>query len=183
MTPHNDISALKNRLQHLAETFSSLSLSELMSAPDRDRLIVCLDDLSVDLTRQPLNSEILSELISYAEASGLGQKIEQLFSGQAVNVTENRAVSHMALRHPERQTSEEWQALVRCADTIRTEGQFTDIINIGIGGSDLGPAMVAQALSADITDHTLHFVGNIDPSHLWDTLNQCDPHRTFVIDL
>ena len=181
MTPHNDISALKHRLQHLAETFSSLSLSELMSAPDRDRLIVCLDDLSVDMTRQPLNAEILSELVSYADASGLGQKIEQLFSGQAVNVTENRAVSHMALRHPERQASEEWQALVRCADTIRTEGQFTDIINIGIGGSDLGPAMVAQALSADITDHKLHFVGNIDPSHLWDTLNQCDPHRTFVI--
>ena len=134
------------KLHQLAAKEASLPLRELMARDEaRDRLFQ-LDDLSIDLTRQPLTSASLSTLLALAEASGLAEKITAMLAGQPINISENRSVIHTELRHPAFRKTDGFIALCRFADQLRGQGWFTHIVNIGIGGSDLGPAMVLSLI-------------------------------------
>lgn len=174
------------KLWHHAEKLSATKLADLCKLPGRfGDCHLKLDDLIFDFSRQKVDQasvELLSEL---AEKCELKQAIEQLFSGEKINHTENRAVQHWLLRAPEKELPEEVRAerqkLFDIADKIRTSGA-KDVVNLGIGGSDLGPVMVAEALKPFWnTSINVHFVSNIDPVALDDVLAKCHPETTVFI--
>ena len=168
-------------LGQLAAAEGGLHLSELMARPDRDQLIFTLDDLSVDLTRQPVTPASLSALLQLAQSAGLKTNIDDMLTGQPVNLTEDRPVIHTALRSPEYRKTDAFAALCSFVDDVRAHTRYQHIVNIGIGGSDLGPAMVYRALTAYHSGPSVHFVGNIDPSDLNDVLALCQPETTLFI--
>ena len=155
----------------------------------------------LDYSKNRIDDQTLALLLRLARAVDLEGWIERMFSGQAINTTEERAVLHTALRNRTRQPV--WhnqhnvmpqihQVLAQMADfvtRVRT-GQWRGhtgqpihhIINIGIGGSDLGPRMVCQALTPYHHPHLqTHFISNIDSSHLHQTLKHCTPANTLFI--
>lgn len=156
-----------------------------------------LDGLFFDFSKNHIDKEILSTLIKGASEAGLSSSIETMFSGEKINNTENRAVLHTALRTPStelpeflreeiQQTKNQMAAI---SEKIRNKEWFgatgkalCQIVNIGIGGSDLGPDMAVEALE-HYTDHNLefHFVSNIDPTHISITLEKCNPETTLFI--
>ena len=149
-----------------------------------------------DYSRQRVSSEIMADLLQLAESVHLQDRIAAMFRGDAINVTENRAVLHTALRSgfagsPEiqKEVHESRAALDRFVAAIRegvqrgfTERPFKHVVNIGIGGSDLGPLLVCDALrhqwSGGITPH---FVSNVDRTQLQDLTRQLDPAETLII--
>ncbi len=147
-------------------------------------------DLLLDYSKTAITAEARALLLGIAEGAGVAAKRDAMFAGAAINATENRAVLHTALRAnpamPEVATT--LAALYAFANGIRTGAiaaadgdKFTDVINIGIGGSDLGPVMVTGALAPYHDGPRLHFVSNVDAAHLADTIGKLDPARTLVI--
>ncbi len=161
--------------------------------PDRfARFSFRMDDLLVDCSKEKIDAAALDALLAMARDAGIEAAREAMVSGAKWNLTEDRAVLHMALRGgaeaPEGDdvagTLDRFLAFaedVRAGRYGAASGPFTDIVNIGIGGSDLGPAMVARALEPDRDGPCLHFVSNVDSAHLTDTLKALDPARTLVI--
>ncbi|MGB1160628.1 MAG: glucose-6-phosphate isomerase [Alphaproteobacteria bacterium] len=158
------------------------------------------DGLMLDFSKTNLDSDTMQALHALANAAGVPAQREAMFSGAAINVTEGRSVLHTALRpDPSRPVMVDGQdvtvgvrasldQMAAFAEGLRdgtitaSDGQpFTDVVNIGIGGSDLGPAMACRALSPFIDQITPHFVSNIDGAHIADTLAHLDPQRTLVI--
>jgi glucose-6-phosphate isomerase len=166
-----------------------------------DRYQVRLDDLLFDYSKHRINDATLAHLMNLARAADLEGKRDDLFSGAKVNNTEDRAVLHMALRNmsgrgyfvddqpvmpdilAERRKVNEFATAVREGGIVGATGNyFTDVVNIGIGGSDLGPAMAAKALSTfGVSGIRVHFVSNVDGSDLTDTLAMLDPAQTLFI--
>ncbi len=164
-----------------------IQLRELFGAdPARaERLTFRLDDLTVDLSKEKWDQGVLDALLGLARAADVEGQRARLFAGEPVNLTEHRAVLHMALRGgAEPPAGDDVQGtldrFLAYAENVRGRG-ITDVVNIGIGGSDLGPAMVAQALSPDIDGPRLHFVSNVDGAHLADTVKGLNPETTLVI--
>ena len=160
-----------------------------------------LDDLLFDYSKHGLDSHALALLLQLARDAGLEQRRTALFAGEKVNLTEKRAVMHMALRNmsgkpvlidgrdvmPDvlavRENFLNFAEAIRSGAICGFTGQtFTDVVNIGIGGSDLGPAMAARALSPfrDGGPRT-HFVSNVDGADIADTLAPLDLSRTLFI--
>lgn len=161
------------------------------------------DELHVDLSKNLITSETLELLLKLAEEVKLEQAREAMFSGEHINVTENRAVLHTALRRPEGYTpaltvdGQDVDADVHAvlkkiyafADRVRN-GEWTGVtgkrietvVNIGIGGSDLGPVMVYEALKpyAD-AGITARFISNIDPTDVAEKVSDLDPETTLFI--
>ena len=160
-----------------------------------------LDDLTFDYSKQRATGATMAHLFNLARAAHLEIARDALFSGQAVNVTEKRAAMHMALRdfsggpmlvEGRDVTADvlvERTKMLTFAKQVRegalrgsTGERFTDIVNIGIGGSDLGPAMAARALSPYRGEGPrTHFVSNVDGADLADTLKSLDLARTLFI--
>jgi glucose-6-phosphate isomerase len=159
-----------------------------------------LDDLLLDYSKTSVTSETMALLLKLAEAADVAGKREAMFAGEAINTTEKRAVLHTALRAPVgsrvmvdggdvmpeiHATLDRLAAFaegVRSGAIAASDGAaFTDVINIGIGGSDLGPAMVTLALAPYHDGPRLHYVSNVDGAHIADTLKKLDPARTLVI--
>lgn len=158
-----------------------------------------LGDMLVDFSKCQLTSETLSLLAALARAAGVEAWRNRMFAGDAINETERRPVLHVALRaRPDARSmlgnagAAEVEAVaarlaafateVRAGTVCGTGGMpFSDIVNIGIGGSDLGPAMVTAALHPYATGPRVHFVSNVDGSHLTDTLARLDPARTLFL--
>jgi glucose-6-phosphate isomerase len=155
-------------------------------------------DLLLDYSKTAITAPARALLLQIALEADVAGKRDAMFTGAKINNTENRAVLHTALRaqHPIFLDGEDitlaiqttLNSLFACADGIRSgaitaaDGQpFTDVINIGIGGSDLGPAMVTAALAPYHDGPRLHFVSNVDAAHLADTIRPLDPARTLVI--
>ncbi len=157
-------------------------------------------DLLLDLSKTSLTAPALAVLQELADQSGLAAKRDAMFAGAAINVTENRAVLHTALRAPANTRVfvdgtdvmpgitktladlYKFAAGVRDGTIAAADGRpFTDVINIGIGGSDLGPAMVTAALAPYHDGPRLHFVANVDSADLADTIRPLDPARTLII--
>ncbi len=161
----------------------------------------CEMDLLFDFSRQRVTAPILQGLLKLAEARGLRERIAAMFDGEIINVTEQRAVLHTALRAaPERSIHvngkdvmpevranlERMRNFVDGVHTGRIQGfsgkHFTDIVNIGIGGSDLGVVMATEALARyRHRNINLHCVSNIDGSQLADLLEGLDAARTLFV--
>ena len=200
--PH-DLTTALDALTTLARVTNEPTLSLFASDPDRfANFHVAIDDLVYDYSKQRVTAETMSLLYDLARAAKLEEKRAAMFGGEAVNITENRSVLHMALRNvtpgkpflavgedvmPEviavRDRMGVFAEAVRGGAITASNGQsFTDIVNIGIGGSDLGPAMVARALSPFVPEHLrLHFVSNVDGADLGDTLKTIPLATTLFI--
>ncbi len=158
-------------------------------------------DLLVDFSKHRITEETLPLLIELARQVQLPAGIERMFSGEIINHTEQRAVLHVALRNRSNrpifvkgqdvmpEVNNVLEHMRKFADQIRrgkwrgyTGKRIRDIVNIGIGGSDLGPKMVCQALEP-YGDPTLrmHFVSNVDGAHISHVLAECDPESTLFI--
>ena len=159
------------------------------------------EDLCVDYSKNRINEETLSLLISLAEEINLQKSIEALFSGERINETEDRPVMHIALRNrsgnplmiegkdvmPE--VSAVLEQMREFSDNVAAghwkgfSGRaITDIVNIGIGGSDLGPVMVTEALKPYAKPNlNVHFVSNIDGTHIAETLKNLSPDTTLFM--
>lgn len=163
------------------------------------RFSLRLDELLFDFSKTHLDESALEALVGLAERRGVIERREAMFRGASINETEGRAVLHTALRNldgesvwvegvdviPEvRASLERMRDFARRVRTGEHQGQggaFTDVINIGIGGSDLGPAMATLALSPDHDGPRCHFISNIDGAHVTDTLKGLNPETTLVL--
>ena len=155
--------------------------------------------LLYDFSRQRLDAGALGKLTGLADAVRLRERIEAMWRGDHINTTEDRAVLHVALRQPAgaavggaevaRQVMAERARMLAFAEGVRTGAirgsageAFTLVVNIGIGGSDLGPAMAVEALHEFVGGGPRSaFVSNIDGCHLADVLAEADPARTLFI--
>ncbi|MBU6448618.1 MAG: glucose-6-phosphate isomerase [Rhodospirillales bacterium] len=154
----------------------------------------------LDFSKTSLTEQSLAALLALARAAGLEARREAMFAGEAINITEQRAVLHTALRAPMGavvqvagqnivpKIHETLSVFLDFAESIRSgtvassDGNaFTDVVNIGIGGSDLGPAMATLALAPYHDGPRLHFVSNVDGAHIADTLRGLNPARTLFI--
>lgn len=190
-------------LKSHAEQLKSQTISGLFDTEkDRlDYLAFFQDGFYIDLSKNLVNKDTLTLFQHLAEETGLFQSIEAMFSGARINQTENRAVLHTALRnlsgHPVHVDGnnvmplvfDELEKIRKFSDQIQSD-QLTgytgkpirNIVNIGIGGSDLGPYMVLQGLRKFWKNGiTPYFVSNVDASHLLETLEKTDPETTLFI--
>lgn len=185
------------------EAVAGKHLRELFAEdPGRaERMSVTAGDLYLDYSKHRATAETMELLLALAEKAGLRERIDAMFSGEHINVSENRAVLHVALRmpadaklvvdgqdvvgdvHAVLDKMSDFSARVRSGDWKGQTGQaIKTVVNIGIGGSDLGPAMAYAAL-LDYADAgiTARFVSNIDPADIHGTLKDLDPATTLVI--
>ncbi len=177
-------------------------LRELFAADDKrfSSFSARLDDLLLDYSKTAVTAETVELLLALAEAADVEAKRDAMFAGEPINTTEGRAVLHTALRNqsgrpvivdgvdvmPEvNAVLERMSAFaqgIRGGSIAASDGRpFTDVVNIGIGGSDLGPVMATLALAPYHDGPRLHYVSNVDGAHIADTLAKLDPARTLVI--
>jgi glucose-6-phosphate isomerase len=155
----------------------------------------------LDYSKNRIDEDVMAALFDLARDAGVEERRDQMCEGEHINITEDRAVMHMALRYqgdkpvpvdgkdvmPDVRAVlaaiEAYTNAVRSGE-IRGHGgeQFTDVVNIGIGGSDLGPAMVTLALEPYTrADLRAHYVSNVDGAHIHDILKRLDPKKTLFI--
>lgn len=166
-----------------------------------EKFSVKFGNLLFDYSKNRISEETIRLLVALAEHAGLPAYIERMFSGDKINTTEQRAVLHTALRNRSAQpvfvdgqdvmpdVRRVLGLMRRFADSVRsgqhvghTGRAITDIVNIGIGGSDLGPLMVCEALKPySREDLRTHFVSNVDATHITETLKQLDAETTLFI--
>jgi glucose-6-phosphate isomerase len=187
-----------------AEVFQSLknlatsvaSLSELFQK-DSSRshwLTVDACGIHADFSRQRINASLFEALVHAAEVTDIRGSFESMISGDIMNVTEGRSVGHMALRAPVSSSSLAQQAFGQLerakslADGVRsgavtgaTGKRIETVVNIGIGGSDLGPAMVTRALRRFANGPVVKFVSNIDAADLDEALHGANPETTLFV--
>ncbi len=136
-----------------------------------------------DLSKNLIDRKTEFALIAKAARAGLEAKRDAMFKGDAINSTEGRAVGHVRLRDPsDAEVRPVLDAFLAYADAIRLDDHITDVVNIGIGGSDLGPAFAVRALD-QFTNHKkrYHFVSNVDGHEMNAVLRQCKPASTLFI--
>ena len=143
--------------------------------------------IHADFSRQLLSSDLLVALRSLVEREGIPARFAEMASGAVVNNTENRRVLHTALRDGAEKSqwaqmaAEQRIRAATFADEVRADADIDAVINIGIGGSDLGPAMAARALRRFQGDLVVRFVSNIDAADFDDAIRGLDASRTLVI--
>jgi glucose-6-phosphate isomerase len=201
VTPPGPLTPVWAELRAHAARLAAVPVAELFERdPGRfESLTRTHAGLLVDLSRQRLDAPALAKLVQLAEAVGLRARIEAMWRGERINTTEDRAVLHVALRQPpgaaiggaaiESLVMAERARMLKFAQSVRdgtlkgsTGSPFRLVVNIGIGGSDLGPAMAVQALAAFSTDAPrCEFVSNVDGNHLAEVLRGADPGSTLFI--
>ncbi|OOF59034.1 glucose-6-phosphate isomerase [Rodentibacter myodis] len=166
----------------------------------KDYSLTFNDQILVDFSKNNINQHTLSLLRQLAQECALESAKEAMFSGQKINRTENRAVLHTALRNRAntpvmvdgKDVMPEVNAVLAkmkdfCQNIISGEWKgytgkaITDVVNIGIGGSDLGPYMVTEALRPYKNHLTMHFVSNVDGTHIAETLKKVNPETTLFL--
>ena len=183
---------------HRAATQDRAILS-LFDDPDRATgFSVRAGDMLLDYSKTNIDVTARALLIALAEQAGVAERRAAMFTGAKINETEGRAALHTALRNPGgpvfvdgadimpgiRDTLARMVAFatdLRAGRFTGAGGPITDVVNIGIGGSDLGPAMATLALAPYHDGPHLHYVSNIDGAHITDTLRGLDPARTLII--
>ncbi|UUP18023.1 glucose-6-phosphate isomerase [Nitratireductor thuwali] len=165
-----------------------------------ERFSARFDDMLLDYSKCAVTEETFLLLENLATAAGLEERRDAMFEGRRINVTEDRAVLHTALRSSSgasirldgqeisRDVEAVLAAMARFSEGVRggslegaTGKAFTDVVNIGIGGSDLGPAMATLALAPYHDGPRLHYVSNVDGAHIADTLKGLAPETTLFI--
>ncbi|MEZ4801801.1 MAG: glucose-6-phosphate isomerase [Gelidibacter sp.] len=169
--------------------------------PERaSQMTIKWEDFYVDFSKNRINTDTVQLLLQLANEVNLKDAISKYFSGDIINQTEGRAVAHVALRNPNHvdffvngenvmpeirrvktQIKNFTEEIVSGHRKGFTNKRFTDIVNIGIGGSDLGPAMVVEALQYYKNDLTTHFVSNIDGDHVYGVLKKLNPETTLFV--
>ena len=156
-------------------------------------------DMLLDYSKTNIDAGAKAALIALAKASGVSEKRAAMFGGEKINDTEGRAVLHVALRAPKgveittegvdvlpqvcavRARMAEFARAVRSGAIKGQGGAYTDVVNIGIGGSDLGPVMATLALAPYHDGPRVHYVSNVDGAHVHDVLAGLNPQTTLVI--
>lgn len=172
---------IEAELRRNADGIELEHLRDLIHADGRDALCFQFEDLTVDCTRQPVTDDIMNLLLALAEVKALPDFIDAMLAGKPINLSEDRPVLHCRLRSPEYRHGDEYKQLLAFTDRIRADKRIKSVVNLGIGGSDLGPAMVTQGLAGFHDGPAIHYVSNIDPNALLDTLAQCAPQSTLFI--
>ena len=158
------------------------------------------NDFLVDYSKNRVTDETMSLLLSLAKEVDLADAIQKYFDGDCINQSENRAVLHTALRASEKEAifvdgvdvvpeiSAVKHKIKQFSDEIITAKRvgftgkpFTDVVNIGIGGSDLGPAMIVEGLQFYKNHLNVHFVSNVDGDHVQEVLKQLNPETTLFV--
>jgi glucose-6-phosphate isomerase len=191
-----------NKLEEYHFEFEGKHMKELFENDNArfEKYSLKFDDILVDFSKNLVDDEIRDSLVELASECGLKSAIENMFNGQKINVTEDRAVLHIALRNrsntpivvdgenvmPEINAvlgqMKEFSEKVISGEWKGYSGKpITDIVNIGIGGSDLGPLMVTEALRPYKNHLNLHFVSNVDGTHIAETLKKVNPETTLFI--
>lgn len=191
------------KLSQHQQVISSVHMRDLFAQDSKrfDKFSLKFADILFDYSKHRITEETLDLLFQLAREAGIENWREKMFSGEKINITENRAVLHTALRNRSNKPvlvdghdvmpdvnavlaqMREFSNKVRNGSWVGYTGKrITDIVNIGIGGSDLGPVMVCDALKPYASpDLNVHFVSNIDGAHLMRALNQCNPETTLFI--
>ncbi len=188
--------------EHFKEIRQSHMRDMFVEDPQRfDKFSLNLNDILFDYSKNIINSQTMEQLYNLADECEIGLWIRRMFDGEPINSSENRAVLHTALRNKSEQpvlvdgedvmpaVREEQERVKNLAEAIRTRSwrgyynqPITDVVNIGIGGSNLGPLMVTEALRPySLHDLNIHYVSNIDENHINDTLEKLNPATTFFI--
>ncbi|WP_284163073.1 glucose-6-phosphate isomerase [Frigidibacter sp. SD6-1] len=191
--------SLWDDLRNYERDRGEVTILSLFDRPGRaEAFSVRADGMLFDYSKTTIDAHARDLLIRLAEASHVASKRDAMFQGEKINETEGRAVLHTALRNldgavtvdgkdvmPEvRQTHARMRAFagdVRAGRFAGQGGRIKDVVNIGIGGSDLGPAMACLALSPYADGPRAHFVSNVDGAHVHDVLKGLDPATTLVI--
>lgn len=190
------------KLQAHFESVKDVHMKDLF-AQDKSRannLTIKWDDFYVDFSKNRITEETLKYLLELADEVKLKDAIKSQFSGEIINETEGRAVLHTALRAPKdadfkvdglnvmpeiyqvKQKIEGFTNEVVSGSRKGYTGKaFTDVVNIGIGGSDLGPAMVVDSLQYYKNHLTTHFVSNVDGDHVNEVIKKLDPETTLFV--
>jgi glucose-6-phosphate isomerase len=180
----------------------SKSLKELFESDNQrfEKFSLQFEDILLDFSKNRIDEQTLALLIQLARECGVNEAIDAMYSGEKINVTEGRPVLHIALRNRSNtpvyvdgkdvmpdvnsvlaHMKEFSEAIISGSWKGYTGKAITDVVNIGIGGSDLGPVMVTEALKAYKNHLNLHFVSNVDATHIVETLKTVDPETTLFL--
>jgi glucose-6-phosphate isomerase len=190
------------KIQSHFDTMKNVQMQDLF-AKDSDRtekMHIQWNDFLVDFSKNIATQETFNLLFELANEAQLKDAISKYFQGDLINQTENRAVLHTALRAPENESvivdgvnvMPEVYSVKNKIKTFSEEvisgarkgfsgKQFTDIVNIGIGGSDLGPAMIVEALQFYKNHLNVHFVSNVDGDHVNEVIKKINPETTLFV--
>ncbi|MFO8044658.1 MAG: glucose-6-phosphate isomerase [Halomonas sp.] len=190
-------------LKHLHEQSANERIRDYFTADPRrfEKMSLRVGGLFLDYSKHQVSDAVLDTLIELANHSALVQRRAQMFSGDIINVTEDRPVLHTALRnlgegplmvdgqdvmpeiHRTREQIRQFSEAVRCGEWQGYSGErIRDVVNIGIGGSDLGPNMASRALlKYRHSQLKFHFVSNVDGTHIQKVLSRLDPATTLFI--
>jgi len=189
-------------LTRQSEKLNTTTLRNLFADdPDRfETFSASTDDLLLDYSKTKIDGDALAGLLSLAVEADVEGRRSAMFAGEKINETEKRAVLHTALRNrsdkpvivdgedvmPDIRSvldaMADFAEAVRSGELVSSSGApFTDVVNIGIGGSDLGPVMATLALAPYHDGPELHYVSNVDGAHIADTLEKLDPETTLII--
>lgn len=194
-------SAWQKLNQHYAQMQNN-SIKELFAndAKRAENFHIQWKDFLIDYSKNNITQETVDLLLELAQEVGLKQAISDYFDGERINQTEDRAVLHTALRSPENavvlvdgknvmpevftvkhQIKKFSEAIISGEKKGFTGKNFTDVVNIGIGGSDLGPAMVVEALQFYKNHLNVHFVSNVDGDHVNEVIKKLNPETTLFV--
>ena len=200
--PKDPVAAAWKRVAAARDRLAGRRIADLFDAdPERfDRFSARLDDLLLDISKTGLDGAARDALVALARAAGVERLRDAMFAGRPINETEGRAVLHVALRCAPgdrfavggedvtagvlgtRARALDFAEAVRAGRVTAADGgPFSDVVNIGIGGSDLGPAMATEALAPLHDGPRTHFVSNVDGAHAADVLRRLDPRRTLAL--
>lgn len=201
--PKKDLVSTFNNLKELSQRTSQQHLTEYFSEDSHrfEKFSIEFDEIVFDYSKQRIDQTVLKALLDTTQACDLSTWIKRLFSEEPINYTEQRAVKHWALRLPKNhpvhtklaeQVHEQLERMYEIVEKIHA-GQYRgvtgeviqDVVNIGVGGSDLGPMMVSHALSdfkvKTVKPLKVHFVSTMDGTQLSDLLHQLRPETTLFI--
>ena len=202
MTSLTDLNVWKELEKNYAAVRAAHMRDMFEDNPDRfNDFSISLGDFMVDYSKNRINKETMNLLVRLAKETGVEKARDDMFSGEKINTTENRAVLHTALRNRSNRAvyvdgknvmpqindvlkkMKAFSAAVRSGEWKGETGKaITDVVNIGIGGSDLGPVMVVEALKHYGKEGlNVHFVSNVDGTHMVETLKNLDPETTLFI--
>lgn len=194
--------AVWKRLQNHFQDIKNVSMQKMFQedAMRTDKMSIEWQDFFVDFSKNRISDETLNLLMALANEMKLKEAISKYFSGDNINQTENRAVLHTALRASKNAVlNVEGKNVISEINQVKnqiekftndvisgnkkghTNQSFTDVVNIGIGGSDLGPAMVVEALQYYKNHLNVYFISNIDGDHVQELLKKINPETTLFI--
>ncbi len=189
-----------SRLKSAGDAAAGRGIADMLDDARAEAFAVTAGDLRFDYAKTAMSADDRALLLSMYDAAGVTARRDAMFAGEKINETEGRAVLHTALRNLDGGpvTVDGADVMPGVLDTLTrmeafAEGirsgeisapgghRFTDIVNIGIGGSDLGPVMAVHALAPYADGPICHFISNVDGAHAYDVLKRINPRSTLVI--